>query len=75
MVKSPIRQNNRRMGEESIRRKQKAKNNGCLFIASKNRHKMVPRILQAWGDRIYPWKAEVWRKQKQRPFSVYGCGV
>ena len=75
MVESAIRENNWRMGAESIRRKHKAKNNGCLFITSKNRHKMVSRILQAWKDRIYPWTAEVWEKQKLRSISVNGCCV
>ena len=68
-------ESNRRMGAESIRRKQKTGHNGCLPVACENGHKMVPRLLQVWEDRVHSRTAEVWEKQKLCSISVNGCCV
>lgn len=75
MAESTLWENNRGMGAESIRRKQKAEHNGCLLVASEDGHKMVSRLLHERRNNICAWKAKVWKQQKLCSVSVNGCCV
>ena len=76
LLQSAIRERDREMGQEMLRRKQALRSRGYAHPCQ-NRHSLLPRLhlLQGQGDSIHPWPASFQRFEAGRSVPEYGSSV
>lgn len=75
MVKPSVWQRDWKMGAESLGRVAETRNHGCLPFTSKNRYRLVSRLLPEGKDNVHPWSVTVLRSSLECAISFNGCCV